>query len=144
MESEVLAANRAFYDAFARRDLAAMDALWSRRMPVACIHPGWSPLRGRDQVMASWRAILGGGGAPAIRCSGATAHLVGDGAAYVVCVESVPGARLVATNLFVREDGHWRLVHHQAAPVARAARDGGADPGDHGADEEPPKGTLLN
>jgi hypothetical protein len=117
-ETDVLAANDAFYAVFARRDLDAMEDLWSRRAPVACIHPGWDALRGRDAVIASFRAILSNPSAPKIRCSGATAHLHGE-MAFVVCSESGVGAELIATNVFVREDGAWRLVHHQAGPVAR-------------------------
>ena len=37
----VLFTNEAFYRAFADRDLAAMDGLWSRHGSVTCIHPGW-------------------------------------------------------------------------------------------------------
>src|SRR5262245_55172090 len=33
-EAEILAANEAFYRAFAGRNFAAMDALWARRAPV--------------------------------------------------------------------------------------------------------------
>jgi ketosteroid isomerase-like protein len=117
-EALVLAANQAFYDAFARGDLAAVEALWAYRAPVACIHPGWEALHGREEVIASWRAILAGGGAPPVRCTRPTAAVMGD-SAYVVCGEAIDGAELVATNLFVREDGAWRLVHHQAGPIHR-------------------------
>jgi ketosteroid isomerase-like protein len=121
-EALVLAANQAFYDAFARGDLAAIEAIWAERAPVACIHPGWDALHGRDEVIASWRAILSGGGAPAsVRCTSPEAYLMGD-AAFVVCGEAIPGAELVATNVFVREDGRWKLVHHQAGPVNRRVR----------------------
>lgn len=123
-EAGVLAANAAFYDAFRGESLAAMDALWSRRAPVTCIHPGWPALFGRARVMASWRAIFESG-APAIRCASPTAHLLGD-AAFVICVELVAEGRLCATNLFAREDGAWRMVHHQAGPMT--APDDGADP----------------
>jgi len=119
-ERDVLAANQAFYDAFAARDLTAMDALWARRAPVTCVHPGWQALRGRDAVLASWHGILHGPNPPAIRCADATAHLLGD-AAVVVCTERLPGVELVATNVFVREDGTWRLAQHHASGVARAA-----------------------
>ena len=116
-EREVLAANGAFYGAFARRDADAMDDLWAREAPVACLHPGWEPLLGREAVVASWRRILLGGGAPpSIRCEGASAHVRGD-AAWVICAEVLPGAMLAATNLFVRERGAWRLVHHHASPL---------------------------
>ncbi|MFL5400830.1 MAG: nuclear transport factor 2 family protein [Myxococcales bacterium] len=33
----------------------------------------------------------------------------------------MPGATLVATNLFVREDGTFRMVHHHAGPLTRMA-----------------------
>lgn len=35
----------------------------------------------------------------------------------VICAEELPGNRLTASNLFVKEDGAWRLVHHHAGPV---------------------------
>jgi hypothetical protein len=117
-EAEVLAANQAFYDAFAGGDVGALDALWAEHVPVACIHPGWEALHGRHDVMASFRAILRGGSAQAVRCVRPSAHVVGE-SAYVICGEAVEDAELVATNFFVLEDGRWRLVHHQAGPVYR-------------------------
>jgi ketosteroid isomerase-like protein len=116
-EDEVLAANAAFYAAFAASDVKAMDGVWARRAPVACVHPGWEALVGRDRVMESWRRILRGGASP-ISCSSAVAHLLGE-AAFVTCLERVPGTTLIATNFFVREDGRFRMVHHHAGPAAR-------------------------
>ena len=52
----VLASNRLFYRSFDNRDLASLEALWARRAPVACIHPGWPALHGREEVMLSWRS----------------------------------------------------------------------------------------
>ena len=43
--------------------------------------------------------------------------MIGD-VAYVVCNELLPGAELCATNVFVREAGLWKLIHHHAGPVA--------------------------
>ncbi|MEO8603359.1 MAG: nuclear transport factor 2 family protein [bacterium] len=117
-EEQVLAANQAFYDAFARRDVAAMAAQWAMRAPVACVHPGWQALFGREAVLASWRGILEGPNPPVIRCTAPTAHVFGE-AALVICTERLPGVELVATNYFVREDGAWKLAHHQAGGVAR-------------------------
>ncbi len=114
---EVLEANEAFYRAFAARDVAAMEAAWARAAPVACVHPGWDALDGRDEVLASFRAILESGAAPRVRCTMAQAHLLGE-VAFVTCHELVEGATLVATNLFVREEGAWRLCHHQASQLA--------------------------
>ncbi|MEZ4309822.1 MAG: nuclear transport factor 2 family protein [Polyangiaceae bacterium] len=116
-ETEVLAANDAFYEAFARRDPTAMEALWSQRTDIACVHPGWDALVGRREVLSSWRAILSSPEAPEVECAGAIAHVIGE-VAYVVCNEILPGAELCATNVFVRESGAWKLVHHHAGPVA--------------------------
>ena len=60
----VLFANEAFYRAFADRDIAAMEEIWASEAPVACIHPGWSPVIGRERVLASWRAILANPASP--------------------------------------------------------------------------------
>lgn len=118
-EEAVLAANREFYRAFAERDFAAMDALWARETPVACIHPGWDVLLGREPVMESWGAILGGPGAPQIRCEAPQAFVLGEGA-FVVCREVLgEQGRLIATNVFAREESGWRMVHHQAGPAAQ-------------------------
>ena len=113
----VLQANLAFYEAFAAGDVAAMDQVWARTHLVACIHPGWQVLHGRDQVMASWRAILDND-APAIRCEEAKAFVL-DESAFVTCVEHVGDSELVATNIFAREGGLWKMVHHQAGPFSQ-------------------------
>lgn len=131
-EVEVLAANQSFYEAFARGDVEAIDALWAQRAPVACVHPGWDALHGRDEVVGSFRSILDNG-APQVRCSRPSAYVLGD-SAYVVCGEVVGGAGLVATNLFVREDGAWRLVFHQAGPIHRRVE----------RKSPPPRTGLLN
>lgn len=115
-ELEVLEANQAFYRAFAARDAEAMERLWASRHPVACIHPGWDVLDGREEVVSSWRDILAGN-APDISASRAEARVLGE-AAFVTCHEVLAGGLLAATNVFVREDGAWRMVHHQASPVA--------------------------
>jgi SnoaL-like domain len=112
----VLFVNEAFYRAFADRNIDAMEQIWSRREPIACIHPGWSPVIGRERVMASWRSILGNPASPAIMCLRPQAFLRGE-SAFVICYEKVDGALLIATNLFVREEQQWKMTHHQAGPV---------------------------
>lgn len=116
-EGAALAANEAFYRALGAADAQAMDAIWARRAPVTCLHPGWTLLSGREAVLASWAGILGNPNQPRIVGGGASVALLGDGAALVLCREVVSGAPLYATNVFVREDGAWRLVHHQSGPV---------------------------
>jgi hypothetical protein len=113
MDVAVLFANEAFYAAFTSRDLEAMEKVWSERENITCIHPGWTALLGREAVMESWRAILTNPQSPQVTITGASAMLLGE-VAYVVCYEHLSDAVLAATNVFVREGGWWRLVHHQA------------------------------
>lgn len=119
-EVEVLAVNDAFYGAFNRKDMAAMDAIWASKARVQCIHPGWNALAGREAVMASWRSILSNPTQPRIMSGGASVDVVG-GVAIVVCRELVAGAPLVATNLFVLEDDGWHIIHHHSGPVAHTS-----------------------
>src|SRR5579883_2287878 len=69
---DVLAANGAFYAAFNARDMDAMASIWAARAPVACIHPGWNVLIGRDAVLDSWRGILSNPEQPRIVSAGAS------------------------------------------------------------------------
>ncbi|MDP6588477.1 MAG: nuclear transport factor 2 family protein [Alphaproteobacteria bacterium] len=128
-EQAVLDANLAFYTAFSEHDMAAMERIWAREAPLCCIHPGWAPLVGRASVIESWAAILSDTGALEIDCGESKAILFGR-CALVVCREILPAGQLLASNLFVLENGAWRLAHHHAGPgpqlaVASAAPGGG-------------------
>jgi ketosteroid isomerase-like protein len=114
----VLAANLEFYRAFTMRDIAAMDALWAKSAPVACLHPGWTALTDRQAAMASWTGILSHPGAPRVACYDERVLLFGD-TALVLCEEELDGGTLAASNFFVREDGDWRLAHHHAGQIIR-------------------------
>ena len=117
-QDAVLAANLEFYRAFASRDLAAMDALWARRTPVACLHPGWSALKDREAIMESWAGIFSNPDAPRLACFDEHAFIYGD-AALVLCEEELEAGTLAASNFFVREEGVWRIAHHQVGQIVR-------------------------
>ena len=136
-EDEIRESNEAFYRAFRERNTEAMESIWARGRPVACLHPGMAPLVGRDEVLESWREILNNEEAPRIVCTKVSIHVLGN-VAYVTCLEGSAGSppALAATNLFAREDGLWRLVHHQAGPLASR---GGHQPLD-----EPAESQTIN
>ena len=120
-DTQLMAANRSFYAAFGRGDYEAMDDLWARNVPVCCVHPGWSPVRGRDKVMSTWRGILQKPPQPAIQPLGEQATVFGT-VGMVVGFEAIGDLTLVATNIFVLEHGAWKMVHHQAAITERSPR----------------------
>jgi ketosteroid isomerase-like protein len=127
-DAEILAANERFYTAFAERDVPAMEAAWAVEGSIACIHPGWPPIRGRTEVLASWRSIFEHDESPPIRCENPTVIHKDDAIAIVVCRERIGGTVLVATNVLAHEAGGWRLVHHHASGLARVPATPPIDP----------------
>jgi ketosteroid isomerase-like protein len=117
---EILRANTAFYQAFSNGDYDAMADLWAEEAPVTCLHPLSPLLAGRAPVLASWRQILRGPQGLVLRCGRARVHMVSSDVAIVTCYEGEGEnpAHLAATNIFVRETGRWRMVHHQAGPLS--------------------------
>ena len=134
---ELMRANREFYRAFAAGDIVGMDRLWADHQEVLCVHPGWTLLRGRDRVMASWRGILKR--PTPVRFRDEVFELLGE-VGVVACVEVLPEANLAATNVFVREQGRWRMLHHQAGLIARSReREDEDEP-----EDDPNQGRMLN
>jgi ketosteroid isomerase-like protein len=125
---EVAAANARFYEAFERMSLPAMEAVWSHGAHVRCVHPGWRLLEGWPAVRDSWAAIFEGSGEMRFSIGQVSVHGGGD-LAWVTCHESILSetegrvavTTLMTTNVFAREDGDWRLVHHHASHVLTGA-----------------------
>ncbi len=117
-DDAVLAVNAAYYRAFAAADMNALERLWAHD-GATCVHPGWRPLVGRDDVIRSYRDILDGVPGVPIACSAPQVVITGD-FARVVCLERVGPVLLAATNCFVRAAQGWLMTHHQASQVAGA------------------------
>ena len=121
----VLSANAMFYRAFEVRDLELMGQLWANTPYVRCIHPGWEPLFGWEEVVGSWGQIFNG--METLRFSLADVSVrVGGDMAWVELSEMLEAthegkparSQVLATNLFERgADGRWRLIHHHASPI---------------------------
>ena len=75
-------------------------------------------LTDRDEIMQSWNGILSNPESPRIACFDERVLLYGD-VALVLCEEELEGGTLAASNFFVREDGRWRIAHHQAGQIVR-------------------------
>lgn len=117
-EASLLAANHAYYRAFSSSDITAMSEIWGQD-DVSCVHPGWPALLGRQAVLASYRDILRNPRQEPVECRNETTILSAT-EGRVFCVEIVGEAALIATNWFRLVEGAWRLVHHQASPLAIA------------------------
>ena len=120
----VLAANESFYAAFEKLDDDAMSLVWAGDAPVSCIHPRGDLIEGREGVLASLQNIFRSTDAIRFDLVRARAFVAGDTAWVVLFerIESRHGERTLraetqATNVFVREGGAWKLVHHHAEPA---------------------------
>jgi uncharacterized protein (TIGR02246 family) len=127
------AAEAAFYAAFAATDLKTMAGVWDDGDDTLCIHPGGGLLQGRAAVMQSWMEIFSGARPPTIEVETVTTLVSGDIAVHVRAESIRPNgqpaeqaSRILATNVFRRRDGSWRLVAHQASLPLRVRSAQGA------------------
>ena len=119
-ETAVRAVNQVFYDAHEARDLDAMRAVWEHSDRVACVHPGWSILRGWPDVEESWARIFGGPGRNQFIVTNDLVTVAGD-VAWVTLdenlVDRAATGTIAATNVFVCSDDTWRMTVHHGSPV---------------------------
>ncbi len=117
------AAEAAFYAAFEARSLDAMMAVWSEDDRIACVHPLSAPLNGRAAVAAGWRSMFEAAGkfrvqvdpAHEMREAGQVIRIVRE--YLIIGQETEPRPPILATNVYHREDGGWRMVLHHASPL---------------------------
>jgi len=127
-EKAVAHANEEFYEAFEALDMDRMEACWLHDDEVRCIHPGWDAMVGWPQVSRSWMAIFANSAYIQFFLTDVQVHVAAD-TAWVTCAENiltggtggseVEDAKVLATNVFRRAGGRWRLVMHHGSPVLR-------------------------
>ena len=127
-EKAVARANEEFYEAFEALDMDRMEACWLQDDEVRCIHPGWDAMVGWPQVSRSWMAIFANSAYIQFFLTDVQVHVAAD-TAWVTCAENiltggtggseVEDAKVLATNVFRRAGGRWRLVMHHGSPVLR-------------------------
>ena len=124
----VAEANEEFYAAFEALDMDRMEACWLHDDEVRCIHPGWDVMSGWPQVSRSWVAIFANSAYIQFFLTDVRVHVDGD-TAWVTCAENILSelrgniavTALVATNVFERQGGEWRMVLHHASHVLAGA-----------------------
>ena len=117
-------ANTAFYRALESGLLERMDEVWAHEDWVRCVHPGWDLLTGWNRVRESWEMIFESG--QKLRASASDVWVKTDGDfAWVSCTENITvfneasfdSALAAATNLSMRANNRWLLIHHHASPI---------------------------
>ena len=132
-DDEVRSANAAFYAAFEAGDLDAMAEVWERSDRSRVTHPGWPTLAGWPKVAGSWQAIFSSTPFIQFVLTDERVLVVGDVAVVTLDenilqstgaavgggagTDELSGARVAATNLFVRDGDRWRMIHHHGSPV---------------------------
>ena len=121
---QVTRTNEAFYEAFQTLDIAQMDKVWAQKEYVTCIHPGWTLRSGWPEVRDSWVLIFNNTFSMEFELTDLQVQVAGD-LGWVVCMEHIVNrqgeaeqrSRILATNLYERLDGEWRIIHHHGSPV---------------------------
>lgn len=117
-------ANAAFYRALESGLIERMDEVWAHEEWVKCVHPGWDMIAGWQRVRESWMMIFEGGQKMRASPSEVWVSITGD-LAWVTCTENITvfnevsfdSAQAAATNLFIRSNGQWLMIHHHASPI---------------------------
>lgn len=117
-------AEAAFYQAFQRKDIGAMMAVWADRADIVCVHPGGRMLIGADAVRASWEEIFRHGPVLRFTIDERSRTENGELALHIVHEHIHAGgemapAPVLATNAYRRTEHGWRMILHHASPAPR-------------------------
>ncbi|MCO5101481.1 MAG: nuclear transport factor 2 family protein [Burkholderiaceae bacterium] len=120
------AVEEAFYEAMQRGNLEAMMALWADDEDVLCVHPGSDRFVGLAAVRESWARIFRHGRVE-IRRTDVRAHTGAVLAIHNVVEQTlsvdprsaasagVQVVECIATNVYVKQAGRWRMMLHHSA-----------------------------
>jgi len=111
-------------------DLRQMDDVWAHAEHVRCVHPGWGLLTGWDAVRQSWEAIFKH--SEEMRFSITDVNVYVEGIfGWVTCTENILSENrgkisvtsVLATNIYERSAGEWRMIHHHASHILTSEPD---------------------
>lgn len=121
--NEVRHASDLFYDAlnhFITGDTNELFNVCSHADDVTAMHPLGGRQIGWSQVRPIWEMAASSNSGGSVKADDLQVTLLGDDAAYTIGTETVSaivGGTPISfsgrcTNVYRREDGHWKLVHH--------------------------------
>jgi uncharacterized protein (TIGR02246 family) len=127
-------AEAAFYEALETGDLEAMMEVWAEDEEIVCVHPGGPRICGYEQVRESWSKILGSGQRLRVQLSDQVyvqgmmlaVHSVHEN--FTMAGDAGRQRPVVATNVYVRQGGGWRMVAHHGSPGPQAPRSAAETP----------------
>jgi ketosteroid isomerase-like protein len=122
VEDDVRAASDRFYsalEAMANGDASSMADVWSHEDDVTTMHPIGGREEGWDAVNESWTGVASASTDGTVSRTDQVIRVVGD-AAYELCNESASmsfagepiSLENRATNVYRKENGEWKIVHH--------------------------------
>jgi len=126
-ENEVRTASAQFYAALKRMlngDAGALSDIWSHDSGVTTMHPIGGREAGWDEVRGSWEQVakISSDGNvelkdQLIRVAGDCAYELGvEHANFTLAGQKIDG-QIRVTNIYRREGGAWKIVHHHADMV---------------------------
>ena len=130
----IKSANAAFYRAIEAGSVERMEELWAHEEYVRCVHPGWDVVSGWSRVRQSWEQIFASDQKMRLSPTEVSVYVSGD-FAWVTCTENITifqdtnfdTVQAVATNLFLRHQDQWLMVHHHVSPVPMLVPDAESD-----------------
>ena len=130
-QDAVRAANQAYYSALSARDIKAMEQVWSRSADDVLVAPPIRPAAhvSWDKIKKQYETFWATLEELTVSMDESTVHMEGT-VAWVYGTEQakrrtkdgkVSGGPNFGTNIFVKRDGRWLMVFHQAALMPQQA-----------------------
>ncbi len=116
MLGALLNANIAYYDAINTADIDALRLMFSPTYPVSCIHSGAHPVFGLELIVATYERMFEHPGLPRLLVKEPLAQIYGE-CGVVVCQIDLSQMLLTGSNIFMLEDGIWKIVHHHTGLI---------------------------
>jgi ketosteroid isomerase-like protein len=126
VEDEVRQASDQFYAALGQMlstgDPGPVTALWSQGQHGSTMHPIGGREVGRDQILATWEQAGPVFSEGRVTVDDLVVIPLTENVAYTISTERFEGkvggepvrGEWRATNIYHREDGGWKIVHHHA------------------------------